>query len=213
MKYKYLISLFIILQVIGCSTAKDTTGVWVNKEKAEGKSFNKIFLLVVTADPEARTQLENDLEAAAKAKGYVVVKSVDVMPVSVKDPKAPTKEEVVSAVNQAGADAALIASLLKKEEAVTYTPSTEVYSAKPYSTWTGNSAGYYSYYQPTVYHEGYFNKDGTYVMQSNLYEAATQEIMWSVQSSVFNPSSLKKFSKDFTATLIKQLEKAKLLKK
>lgn len=213
MKNYWLLLIFVFVQIAGCSSAKDTTGIWVNKEKAEGKSFNKIFLLVLTADPDARTQIETDLEAAAKEKGYVVVKSIDVMSMSIKDPKAPSKEEVVAAVTKAGADAALIASLLKKEEAVKYSPSTEVYSAKPYSTWTGNSAGYYSYWTPTVYHEGYFTKDGTYVMQSNLYEAATQEIMWSVQSKVFNPSSLKQFSKSYTATLIKQLQKAKMLKK
>jgi hypothetical protein len=36
--------------------------------------------------------------------------------------------------------------------------------------------------------------------------------MWSVQSKIFSPSTLKQFSKEYTATLVKQLEKQKLLK-
>jgi hypothetical protein len=42
---------------------------------------------------------------------------------------------------------------------------------------------------------------------------ASEEIMWSVQSKVFSPETLKKFSQSYTSTLIKQLEKAKLIKK
>jgi hypothetical protein len=37
--------------------------------------------------------------------------------------------------------------------------------------------------------------------------------MWSVQSKIFSPESLKKFSKAYTSTLVKQLEKGKLIKK
>jgi len=50
-------------------------------------------------------------------------------------------------------------------------------------------------------------------MQSNLYDAASQEIMWSVQSEIFNPSSLDKFSRSYTQTLIKQLQDDGLAKK
>ena len=56
-------------------------------------------------------------------------------------------------------------------------------------------------------------KEKTYFMQGNLYDAASEEIMWSVQSKIFNPSSVKKFSKSYTASLVKQLEQEKLLKK
>jgi hypothetical protein len=50
-------------------------------------------------------------------------------------------------------------------------------------------------------------------MQSNLYDAATEELMWSVQSEVFNPSSLNNFSKSYMNTLVKQLTRQNLLKK
>jgi hypothetical protein len=49
-------------------------------------------------------------------------------------------------------------------------------------------------------------------MQSNLYDVASEEIMWSVQSNVFDPSSLSQFSKAYTSQLIKQLKEEGLLK-
>ena len=193
-----------------CTSAKEPTGVWVNKEKKEGKSYQKIFMIVLTGDVEARSTIEGDLAAVATSRGYQVVKSVDVMPPSLTDPKLPTKDEVVSKVKETGCDGVFVASVLKKEEDVHYTPGTTAYAIQPYYTYY---TGYYSAWQPTVSTSDYYTKNKTYFMQSNLYDAASQEIMVSVQSKVFNPSSLKKFSKDYTSGLVKQLEKEHLLKK
>ena len=60
---------------------------------------------------------------------------------------------------------------------------------------------------------GYYSNDKTYFMQSNLFDKASQELMFSVQSDIFNPSSLASGSRTYISTLMKQLEKAKLLKK
>jgi len=202
-----------LLMFAGCSSSSQSTGVWVNKEKLAGKKFNNIFIVVMTADIEARSELENDLAAAAVAKGYKVVKSIDVMPPSFKDPETPTKEAIKGKVVSSGCDAVFVASLLKKEESIHYTPGVTAYTPMPFYSWQGNYYGYYSNFYPTVSSPGYYNNNNTYFMQSNLYDVASEEIMWSVQSKVFDPSSLKKFSKSYTSALIKQLENESLLKK
>jgi hypothetical protein len=50
-------------------------------------------------------------------------------------------------------------------------------------------------------------------MLSNLYDVATEEIMWSIKSEVFDPSSLASFSRLYTKNLFTKLQEAKLLKK
>ncbi len=212
---KILLVSLISFFLLNCSTTKEpeSTGVWVNKEKIAGKSFSKVFIVVVTADIEARSVLENDLATVATSKGYKAVKSIDVMPPVLSDPKTPTKEEVVNKVKDSGCDAVFVAALLKKDEAVRYVPGKTAYSIAPYYSYAGSYYGYYSYWQPTVSTPSYYQHDKNYFMQSNLYDAASEEIMWSVQSEVFNPSSLSKFSKAYTATLIKLLEKEKVLRK
>lgn len=45
--------LIAILFFSACSTTKYPTGVWVNKEKIQGKSFNNIFIIVISDDLEA----------------------------------------------------------------------------------------------------------------------------------------------------------------
>jgi hypothetical protein len=214
MKKNHLLSVITIAFILAaCSSTKESTGVWVNKEKIQGKSFNNVFIVVMSADIEARSQLENDLAAVAVSKGYKAVKSIDVMPPTFTDSKTPAKEEIVNKVKTSGCDAVFVASLLKKEEDVRYTPGTTAYSVRPYYSWSGNYYGYYSHWYPTVSTPSYYTKEKTYFMQSNLYDAASEEIMWSVQSEVFNPSSVKRFSKLYTSGLVKQLESENLLKK
>ena len=212
-KHQWLFGIIIGLILIGCKSSKESTGVWVNQEKIQGKQFHKVFIVVMTADILARTQLENDLAAVATSKGYEAVKSLDLLPMSLDNPKKPTKEEVVAKVKESGCDAVFVASLLRKEEAIRYVPGTRAYSMQPYYSWSGTYYGYYNNYYESVSKPAYYDHDKEFFMQSNLYDAASEELMWSVQSEVFNPADIQKFSKSYTASLIKQLEKIKLMKK
>lgn len=202
--------LMITLMFSACTGPKEATGVYVNKDKIQGKSFSKIFIVVMSADPEARSTVENDIAAIATSRGHQVVKSIDLIPASIKDPKLPTKDEVVAKVKESGCDAVFVASLLKKDESVGYTQGGTAYSIQPYQTYY---TGYYTYWYPSVSTPSYYDHEKTYFMQSNLYDVASEEIMWSVQSKIFSPETIKKFSKQYTSTLIKQLEKEKLIKK
>ncbi len=210
MKKSLFVPFLVTLLFGACTSTKESTGVWVNKEKIQGKSFSKIFIVAMSADPEARSTVENTLATAATNRGHQVVKSIDVITTDLKDPKLPTKDEVVAKVKESGCDGVFVATLLKKEESIGYTQGTSAYSIQPYQTYY---TGYYTYWYPSVSTPSYYDHEKTYVMQSNLYDVASEEIMWSVQSKVFSPETIKKFSQTYTSTLIKQLEKAKLIKK
>ena len=215
MKKSPFVLLMITFILAVCTPPKEsTTGVWVNKDKIQGKSFSKIFIVVMTADPEARMTVENDIAAVATSRGHAVVKSIDVIETDIKNPKVPTKDEVVAKVKETGCDGVFVAALLKKEEAVGFTQGQTAYSVAPYASYGGGTyTGYYTYWYPSVSTPDYYDHQKTYIMRSNLYDVASEEIMWSVQSKIFDPENLKKFSKAYTSTLIKQLEKEKLIKK
>ncbi|HTE25055.1 hypothetical protein [Flavitalea sp.] len=209
MKRFFHIIVFTSLIVLSaCSTSKEPTGVWVNKEKAQGKSYGNIFVVVMSADIEARAKLENDLATEVTSRGFKAVKSVDAMPPSLSDPKKPTKEEIVKTVKESGCDAVLVGALLKQEEAVKYNPQTTKGTLTTYYSYTN----YYSNSYSSVHTPSYYSQDKSYYMQTNFYDAASEELMWAVQSTIFNPSSIAKFSKTYTSTLISQLQKEKILK-
>ncbi len=214
MKRNFLLSAIAIVVIFeACVSAKEPTGVWVNKEKIQGKSFKSFFIIVMTADIEVRVKVESDLAAIVTSRGLKAVKSVDAMPVDLKNPRTPTKEEIIAKVKESGCEAVFVTALLKKEEAIRYTPGSESYTAMPNYTFVGSYWGFYTNYYPNVSTAAYYTNDKTYFMLSNLYDAASDEIMWSAQSEIFSPSNLSSFSKSYTSTLMKQLQKENLVKK
>jgi len=199
--------------VDSCSSPSQLTGVWVDKEKMKDKSYKKIFILAQSADIQARKAVEEALVSKAKDKGFDAVTSISVIPPSLSNPEIPSKESVIQGLSSSGCDAAFIVTLLKKEESVRYTPGTTVYAPLPYYRWNGNMFNYYDYWRPSVSTPGYYTNNQNYFMQSNLYDVQSQELMLSIQSEVFNPESLQKFTKEYVKDVVSKMEKEGLLKK
>ena len=196
-----------------CSSTKESTGVWVDKEKIKGKAYDNFFVIVMTADIEARVKLENDLADLITSRGHKAVKSYEVLPADLKDPKPPAVDDLIAKIKASDCDAVFVASLLDKNDDIRYSSGGTHYTMRTGYAWSGTFFGYYSHYYTTVSTPGYYSNDKTYFMQSNLFDKASQELMCSVQSEIFNPSSLPSFSRTYISTLMKQLDKAKLLKK
>jgi len=208
-----LIMLAFIVFFNGCAPIKDTTGVWVNTEKAKGKQFHKFFIIVLSGNIKARAELESTLANAVKNRGNEAIRSIDAIPPNIIDPAPPNKDSVWVKIISSGCDAVFVSSILNKEESVRYNEGGDAYSIGNTYTWQGDFFGYYTHWTQTIYNPGYFDKNKTYFVQSNLYEVQTKDIMWSVQSKVFNPTSINSFSKSYTTTLTKKLEDSKLIKK
>lgn len=214
MKRVWVLSVVIVAVVFAaCSSTKESTGVWVDKEKIKGKAYDNFFVIVMTADIEARVRMENDLAATIISRGHKAVKSYEVLPADLKDPKPPAVDALIEKIKASDCDAVFVASLLDKNDDIRYSSGGTHYTMRTGYAWSGTFFGYYSHYYTTVSTPGYYSNDKTYFMQSNLFDKASQELMCSVQSEIFNPSSLPSLSRTYISTLMKQLEKAKLLKK
>ena len=216
-KVHALIIFAIAFLLTACSSSNKTSGVSVNKQKLNGRSFHKIFIEVATVDIQIRNRLENDLTATAISEGYSAVKSLDMIPFSLKEPRLPTKDEIELKVKESGCDAILIVSVLGKGETVEYTPGTVTNANSQFLAAIlgdvlkkgGNVSPI-----PSVNIPGSFSHGGmNIILQSNLYDVPAEELMFSVQSENIDISSLDKISKSYSATLIAQLKKEKLLKK
>ena len=199
------------LLVFGCSSSKKgSSTVWVNPDNPKDKTYSSIFITAITADPEARMIVENDLASIATARGLRVVKSTDVINIDIKNPRVVTKEEVIEKVNQANCEGVFTVAVLKKDESLQYKEGGTAYAASNYYSWNN---GYYSNMQTAVQVKDYYSHDKTYYMQTNFYDASSKELAWAAQSTIFKPVSLKDFSNDYCKTLIDQLQKAKVIKK
>jgi hypothetical protein len=55
-----------------------------------------------------------------------------------------------------------------------------------------------------MYDPGYYVTDKTYLMEGNLFETATESLIWSVRTETLNPPSIEKFSKNLIALMLKK---------
>ncbi|MBT1702206.1 hypothetical protein [Chryseosolibacter indicus] len=196
-----------------CQPATEITGSWKNTNAtANNQRFNTILVTALTARTNVRQQVERDIAAALEKRGYKTVKSFDVLP-PFTEGKTPDKEVLFSKINQTGANAIMTVALIDKETENRYVPGSTGYAPVPRFGYYGSFWGYYNTWFPTLYSPGYYEEDKVYFIETNLYNARTEELLWSGQSETYNPSSLDSFSREFAQVVVAKMENDGLLRK
>ena len=144
------------------------------------------------------------MAASLSKAGYRTVKSFDILP-PFTGGATPTKEELFSKITESGADAILTVALIDKETETRYVPGNAAYAPMPRFGYYGSFWGYYNTWFPTLYSPGYYEEEKTYFIETNLYDASTEQLLWSGQSETYNPSSLEMFSREFSKVVVSKM--------
>jgi len=207
----FLVLMFSATFLMSCGASQEVISFWQNPENPLGKPYTSIFVMAITADRSAQMVVESDLVAAAKAKGIKAVRSIDVMTPTLTK-ATHSKAEIAEKIKESGCDGVFTVSLLDVKSDQRYVPGTTMYaggayaySPYPHYGYYGSYYSYYSYSYPVASTPGYYTTDKTYFIESNMYDAETEQIRWSMQSTAYNPSSLNSFSKEYTHLLIEEL--------
>lgn len=206
---KKLIAITFLALVVGCKSATDFTGTWKN-DNAKASEINTILVTALTSRVNARQTAEDDLAKALQSLGYKTVKSLDVMPPKFTEGKEPDKEALFAKIQETNADAILTVALIHEETDSRYTGRTTPYAPMQFGYY-GNFWGYYNAWYPTLFSTGYYEEDQVYFIETNLYDASSQELLWSGQSQTYNPGSLARFSKEFANVAVNEMTKAGVL--
>jgi len=201
----------ILAVMAGCKASTDFTGTWKN-EQAESGDIQTILVTALTSRVNVRQTAEDDLAAALQTMGYKTVKSLDVMPPKFTETKELNKEALFAKIEETGADAILTVALIHEETENRYAPGSTPYAPMRFGYY-GNFWGYYNAWYPALTATGYYEEDKIYFIETNLYDATTQELLWSGQSQTYNPGSLSRFSKEFATVVVSEMEKAGVLPK
>jgi hypothetical protein len=204
--------LVLALLLVSCSSSQKVLSSWVNKEELKGKKYSKVFIAVLAQNQSSKTILEFDLAATLKEHGYETVKSIDALSGLFTKNGGPSKEVILAKIKELNCDVIFTVTLLDSKTETRYVQGAVGYSPYPAYGYYGGFGNYYGYYAPTVYSPGYYTTDKTYYLEGNLFDAATEKILWSVQSSTLNPSSVKEFSAKYCKLLVYQAEDDGLLK-
>ncbi|MEP6675856.1 MAG: hypothetical protein ABJA78_11895 [Ferruginibacter sp.] len=211
MRVRYFFSIFILWMYISCSSNTKLTSSWKN-EKAPHKKYNKImvFGIIREKDRSMREQLEKNFVDDLKAMGYNAVSAIEEY-----GPKAferVPEDQVADRLHRSGYDAVITVSILDKQKDTSYTPSTVQY--QPYNqVYYSRFGRYYTTVYDRVYTPGYYSTDTKYFLESNLYDIATGDLIYSGQTKSFDPSSSEALASDNSKKILKDMKQQKLLGK
>jgi len=212
LKYIYVLALAVVF--ISCSSSQKVLSSWVNKEELKGQKYSKVFIMALTQNQSSRTIVEFDLASTLKEHGYETVKSIDALAGSFKNSSTPTEADVLAKVREQNCDLIFTVSLLDSKSETRYVPGTTSYYYAPYPTYGyyGGFGSYYGHYGPAVYSPGYYTTDKSYYLEGNLFDVATEKILWSIQTVTYNPDGIKQFSASYCKLLVDQAQYDDLLK-
>ena len=217
---KYTIPTLVVLMVVlfACGPSQKITTSWVNPDRP-AKKYTTVFVAALIQNNPVKYALEADLGAAAKARGFNVVKGYEIFPPNFNKENMRDRDLALKLIRDKGCDVILSIAVIDQKSETYYQPGAVSvgvgYGYHPYGGYGPYGSygaygtgfyGYYNYWQPTIYSPGYWQTDKTYFIEANAYDAETQQIIWSVQSKADNPSGIEKSSKEYTEMLFAQFD-------
>ncbi|TRZ45742.1 hypothetical protein [Robertkochia solimangrovi] len=204
------IGAFLLLSCGGATTKM--TGSWKNPDAKFDKKYNSVFIAFIGSNVQLKNLLENELAEKVSAKGVKAVKSHDIFKQTFSKENMPTKEELLEEIKSTGCESIFTVTLKDTETSTRYVPGSTTYAPMGYGGY-GRFYGYYSSYYPMTYDPGYYTEDKKYFVESNFYDTATEELVWSAQSATYNPTDYENFIEGYTKALADQLVKDGVIKK
>ncbi|GAA5036925.1 hypothetical protein GCM10011506_32700 [Marivirga lumbricoides] len=212
--YKTLsISLLGILFLLGsCAPSTDITATWNNPD-VEDDALGNILVTAMVDDVSARQNLEDELARELMERGISVTKSINLFPPSMRNEKMQDKEALLNAIEENNFDGVITVALIDKETDTRYIPGNYAYSPVNTYGYYGNFWGYYNNWYPQVYNTGYYDVDKEYFLETNLYNAESEKLVWSAQSQTVNPETLENLTEDYSEKIVRYMENESLVGK
>ncbi|NEU09615.1 DUF4136 domain-containing protein [Flavihumibacter sp. R14] len=186
--FKPIIIVLLVISICACGTSTSITRSY-KKPGTTAKTYKKIFLSVIASDVATKQTIESQLASALQTNGIEVVKSIDAFPPS---EKVADKETLLGKIRSYNPEAIVTVALVDKETEQRYVP--------------GNFYNYYSGWYGSVYSPGYYTNDKVYYLETNLYDATAEDLIWSAQSETYNPSNLESFVEGYRKAIRKKLQ-------
>jgi len=211
MKSIYLFMLLFALAISACGPSQKITNSWINPEAGSRAPYKSIFVMVLTQNEGNSFSVEDRMAGIIASRGQKAVVSTSVFPPSFSGSEDFTREQMAEAIKRTGCDAVFVIAVLDVMAVESYQPG-RAYYPMSYGMY-GSYYGYYNYYSPMVYSPGYYTTDKTYYIETNFYDLEQDQLLWSIQSEAYNPSSLDSWFDRYSYDLLNELKKEGLIEK
>jgi len=196
----------VVLAVLSSCTNTKLSEVWVDPDFKS--NFKDILVIGIAESQQNRRAYESYVVAELEALGIEAIASYKL----IKSDVTIDRKSVVKAIEGLDIDGVIVTHLVGIDEETVYRPSMDympVYSAGYY----GGLYSYYPHVNTYVTRPGYYTTHETYMLETNLYDVNSEELIWSAHSRSFAPESTDEVIVDLTKLIIDDLAEKKLIVK
>ena len=215
--YSIFSGLLCLFAVSACSNTK-LTQTWSDPDFSA--SYNDIMIVGISESEQLRRAYETYFADHIRDRGIQSLASYKLIDhkseLEIGQDKYSFRTIVESAIKGSDIDAVLITHLVSIEDEEIYRPSLDyqpAYGPVYYTTvYYGNMHGYHGYVTTYVQQPGYFTHEQTYILETNLYDVKTEELVWTTRSETFAPESMDDAIKELTGQIIDDLVSRKIIR-
>lgn len=213
----------------GCGPSTKLIKSWVNEENV-AKPYKKLAVVALTPNSSGRYLMERAVVADFKRSGIQAITTYEIFPLAGKmseleklvEDEEELKRRVVQKVTENQIDALLIISVfdIEKEQRYVndrnYSMGGAAYYGSPYyggmgyygsPHMRGSYYNYYAYSIGTVYNSGYYVDEYTYFIECNLFDVASEKLLWTGRTKTVNMNSVEEEVEYFSKVVIKEILK------
>ncbi len=204
-KAKQLIVLCALLPLLlsGCGAKTQITSSWANDKQLP--SSGTVLIIALSENDTTRLLWENSFVEMLAADKVQAVASHTVS----ATPITPEKEAVLQVIKSAKADTVIISHLIDSTTTVQWHPGITYYEP---TAFYGGMYRYYNTAYRAVYSPPTTTQHTVVRLETNMYDAATAELLWAAGSSTLNPKLLKTDFESIVKSLIDDMQKHKILR-
>ena len=207
--YSAFLSLLLSGILYACAPSTQITASWHDPDT--DAEYNNLLVAALTHNLEAKSTVEGELVVALQNEEVGVTNSGKLFAPNFTKDIAEDKEKLLAKIRENGNDAILTIALLDQKTETRYVPGSATYAPTVSFGFYGGFYNYYNYRYPAVYDPGYYTQDKTYFLETNLYDAETEKLLWSAQSRTYNPIDIDSFSEEFAGIIVARLKKEGLI--
>jgi hypothetical protein len=201
--YNPLGCLFALAMLLTACASTQLNSVW--KDPGYQSRPAKIMVIGVAKNPINRRIFEDEFVAQLRARGTAAIASYTVLPDKLQD----DNEAIAAKVKELGADSILITRLVSKKFVQTYVPGTPYFPPPHYGLWPD----YYRYGYRYMYTPDYIVTDEYAVIETNLYDAKNDQLVWAASSDTGIVGSDTSLIQGYVGTMVKNMIELGLLGK
>jgi hypothetical protein len=206
MQQNLFLTLLLLTIITSCTSTRITSSWKASASTPIG--YKKVLVMaLLQPDNALKQQMEKHLVGDLESHGIQAVSAYEQY-----RPKAfenMTEQASLEKIQNTGVDAILTIVLLDKSRERYYVPSHITFT--PYAVYYSHFWGYYTTLRNRVYMPGYYVNNTQYFWESNLYDAASKQLVYSVKTKSFNPENLQTLAHEYGQLIINNMVQQKII--